>query len=111
MSYYKIPITTAPNATYTFRVALKGDTINKDIRIFLRYLDLYDLWMMDVYDDGQNKLLVAGIPLVPGVNMLGQHEYSDVGEAYIINAKNSDKMQPDNIGLGADYILVWGDAS
>lgn len=109
--YYKIPINTAPGASYGFRISLKGNTINLDVRIILHYLDMYDFWTMDVYNDLTKEPLVLNVPLVMGLNLLGQYEYLDVGEAYILNDKNSDLMHPDNVTLGNDFILVWGDAS
>lgn len=109
MSFYKIPINNAPNASYTFRISMQGDTVNRDIRIELHYLDLYDEWLMDVYDDATKKLLVLGIPLVCGIDLLGQYRYLGIGSAYILKVRNTDLMHPDNLCLGRDFVLVWGD--
>ena len=111
MSYCKIPITTSPNATYRFRISLKGNEVNQDIIIKLRYLDLYEVWTMDVYKDSLGDLVLCGAPLVCGTNILGQYEHLDIGEAYIVQAKADDLMHPDNRTLGNDFVLVWGDAS
>lgn len=109
MSYYRIPINNAPNSEYAFRISMRNNTVNLDIRVKMRYMDIYDVWLMDVYDDRAGKLLVAGIPVVLGTNLLGQYTYLNIGEAYILNVKNSPLMHPNNKTLGSDFILVWGD--
>ena len=109
MSFYKIPINNAPNAKYSFRISLHGNTENRDLCIKLRYLDIYDVWMMDVYDDATKEILIRDIPMVPGTDLLGQYSHLNIGSAYILNVKNSDLMQPDNSSLGVDFVLVWGD--
>lgn len=109
MSFYKIPINNAPNASYSFRISLQNNTVNRDLRIKLRYLDFYDVWMMDVYDDSTKKVLVVDIPMVPGTDLLGQYQYLGIGSAFLLNVRNSALMQPDNKSLGVDFILAWGD--
>ena len=114
MSYYEIPLTCAPNCTRSFTLTLAGDDGEKKnikLELRLRYLDRYDIWLGDVRNLATDELLVAGVPMVPGVNILGQAGYLGVGEAYIVKTLPTDLEQPDNKTLGATFVLIWGDRS
>lgn len=111
MAYSKIPITCQPYSTQTFKLTLDGGSRNVNIKLQLRYHDLFDLWTAAITDNSTGKLLVDMMPLVCGVNLLGQYRHLRIGEAYIIPATDTDLMMPDNQTLGSTFILVWGDAS
>ncbi len=111
MSYVTIPLDNTPYSVQTFTVSLKGGAVNIDILLKLRYLDQYGFWLADIYDAGTEKPLVCGVPLVPGVNLLGQYAYLDIGEAYIEAATDTDLEQPDNKTLGSTFLLIWGDST
>ncbi len=111
MSYCKIPLTCQPFSTQTFKLTLEGGARNINVKLCLRYNDLYDLWTAAVYDNSTGELLIDTMPLVCGVNLLGQFTHLEMGEAYIVPATDTDLMQPDNTTLGSTFILVWGDAS
>lgn len=111
MAYCKIPITCQPYSKQTFKLTLEGGKRNINIKLELRYHDLCDLWTAAITDNSTGKLLVDMLPLVCGVNLLGQYRHLEIGEAYIIPATDTDLMMPDNQTLGSTFILVWGDAS
>lgn len=114
MSYYEIPLTCAPNCTRSFTITLAGgdgEKVNKKLQLRLRYLDRYDVWLGDVTDLATDAILVAGVPMVPGVNLLGQLGYFGAGEAYIEPVLPTDLEQPDNKTLGQTFVLIWGDSS
>ena len=113
MSYAEIPLTCAPDSYQSFKVTLAGDDgkVNKSLELRLRYLDRYDLWLADVSDLATSAVLCAGVPLVLGVNIMGQMGYLGAGEAYILQEYPSDLQHPDNKTLGKTFVLIWGDAS
>ena len=67
-------------------------------------------WTADVIDNETSTELISGMPLVPGINLLGQYEYLNIGSAYIMATEPTDLQQPDNYTLGGTWVLVWGDS-
>lgn len=108
MSYSEIPLNTSPFSEQTFKLTLGKKNIN--ILLKLRYHDLYDLWHADIIDNASGQELLVGMPVVPGVNLLGQFEYLGIGEAYIVAATPTSLQQPDNETLGTTWRLIWGEA-
>lgn len=51
------------------------------------------------------------LPLVCGIDLLGQFRYLDIGRAYVVKNEASELQHPDNTTLGSTFILVWGDDS
>ncbi len=111
MAYCKIPLTCQPFSTQTFKLTLAGGERNINVKLTLRYHDLYDTWTAAVTDNSTGELLIDMLPLVCGIDLLGQYKYLELGEAYIIAATDTTLMMPDNTTLGSTFILVWGDAS
>ncbi len=111
MSYCKIPLTCQPFSTQTFKLTLEGGARNINVKLELRYHDLYDTWTAAVTDNSTGELLIDMMPLVCGVNLLGQFKHLELGEAYIVPATDTTLMMPDNTTLGSTFVLVWGDAS
>lgn len=109
MSYYEIPLTTTAFSQTAFKLTLGNDR-NINILLKLRYYDLYSLWVADVVDNSTGEELITAMPLVPGVDLLGQYEYLDIGSAYIIAAEPTSLQQPDNETLGSTWLLAWGEA-
>lgn len=107
MSYYEIPLTSTPYAQYTFKLTLGKKNIN--ILLKLRYYDLYELWVADVCDNSSGDTLINGLPLVPGIDLLGQYSYLDIGSAYVVSIEPTTQEQPDSETLGSKWLLVWGD--
>lgn len=111
MAFCKIPLTCAPYSTQTFRLTLDGGKKNINIKLDLRYQDLYDVWVAAITDNSTGELLIDLMPLVCGVDLLGQYKHLDLGKAYIVPVTDTDLMMPDNVTLGSTFILVWGDDS
>ena len=106
MSYNVIPLTNAPDSTQDFKITI-GDE-NKHIKLVLRYLDRFDVWIADIIDYPTDIPLVNCVPFVTGENFLAQYRYLGIGEAYIVNQYPTDLMHPDNKTLGNTFLLVWG---
>ena len=104
---YTVPLTTSPNQSFTCTIPIDGKSIT--FNFFLRYNTQAKYWIMELYDT-KNNTIVVSIPLICGLNLLGQYSYLRIGSACIIKVDTtltSDK--PDEKNLGTDFILVWSD--
>lgn len=113
MTYARIPLTTAPNQTLNCKVTVGGKNIS--LRLFLRYLDVYEYWVMDIIDQTTGVAILTALPLVPGnypaANILDSYEYLGLGNAYLLKASDTSQEYPDNTTLGNIWVLAWGDDS
>lgn len=111
MSYAEIPLTCAADSYQNFKITLgTGDEKrNVQLELRLRYLDRYDIWLADVSNLATGAVLAAGLPLVLGVDLMGQIGYKDAGEVYVVQTLPTDLEHPDNKTLGRTFRLVWGD--
>ena len=97
MAYCRIPLTCQTQSVQTFKLTLEGGKRNINIKLVLRYMDLYDTWIAAIYDNSTGDLLVD--------------KHLSIGEAYIVPISDTLIMQPDNKTLGTTFVLIWGDAS
>ena len=97
MTIYKIPLI---NTNQKFNVSL-GSTTYK-----LQIIYRGSQWFLDVMDTSENYL-IAGIPMVMGDNLLGQHQHIIKGGLYVGN-NNEDEAQSFN-DLGRNINLYWSD--
>lgn len=68
-------------------------TLNRvDYRWKLYWLVPAQCWVVDIYDQEENKLL-CGIPLITGTDILGQFVYVLEGNLVVI----SDQLPPDTV--------------
>jgi hypothetical protein len=106
MSLQVIPVNSAPGQTFNVAVSINGA-----VQIFfitLTFNEVAAYWVMSISDANQN-LLVQGIPLVTGLNLLRQYQYLEIGSIYLINTTGVDIDYPNNTDLGSDFVLAWGD--
>ncbi|WP_297428632.1 hypothetical protein [Clostridium sp.] len=107
MSYYKIPLTSNPNQTFTSTIPIDGKAIK--FNFFLRYNTEADYWVLDVYDANKNSLIVS-LNLVCGLNLLEQYSYLKIGSAYLVKSDTSMVGDsPNEYNLGENFVLLWGD--
>lgn len=103
----QIPITPAQNQSLA--INLNGT----DYRLRLMWNDEANdgsgTWMMDI-GDGQGVPIVCGIPLVAGVNLLGQYEYLQIGRggAMFLFGVNHSTESPTFYNLGSEWQLYFG---
>jgi hypothetical protein len=106
MSLQVIPINSAPGQTFNVAVSINGAVYT--FFVILAFNEVAAYWIMSISDANQN-LLVQGIPLVTGLNLLRQYQYLGIGSIYLINTTGVDIDYPNNNDLGSDFHLVWGD--
>jgi hypothetical protein len=106
MADYTIPLT-AEDQTLT--VSLAG----VEYQLTVRWLDADEGgWVLDVaYPDGGDVLL-AGIPLVTGVDLLAPYDYLGIGGGLVAWADDND-LPPtvDNLGDGCDLVFLTSEAA
>lgn len=113
MTYVRIPLTTSANQTLNCKITVGSQNIS--LRLFLRYLDEYSYWVMDIINPSTGSAILTALPLVPGnypaANILGDYEYLGLGKAYLLKASDTSQEYPDNNTLGSIWVLAWGDDS
>src|SRR5262245_56287224 len=102
MTAYTIPFSGLPES---FLISIVGVTYSFSIR----FNDRCPAWVLDISDVG-GSLLVGGIPLVTGVNLLAQYGYLNFGFALIvqsIDVINEESVVP--LQDIVDRAPGWGD--
>ena len=91
----QIPVVDAPNQRLSVAIG------NKDIVLDLKYNTSFDYWIMDVWN--RKKLLVAGIKLVLGVDLLYRYNLN-IGSITLLHITSKHEVKEPN-----RYNLVNGD--
>ena len=102
---YTIPLTTDPNNSFQCALTLNGTAYT--LGFFLSYNTIAGYWEMTISNALTDTVLISGIPLLTGCNLLGQFEYMGLGSAYIINSDNNSNDSPDDTNLGTSFVLEW----
>ena len=100
MNFYEVPLTADPQ---TFGITLGGT----EYRLTLLYRNCDGGgWVLDVADAAGNPM-VGGIPLVTGVDLLGQFKYLGFsGSLFVQGSANPDDVPTfDDLGVGSH--LFW----
>jgi hypothetical protein len=105
MAYLELPVT-ADLAYQSFSMQLDGAVYT----IRLRYNSRAGHWAMDLAG-ADGGLLVAGIALRLGVDLLSQHQGATVppGRLFIMNFVDP-YQEPDRQSLGRDVALIYQEA-
>lgn len=137
MGLQQIPISNAPNQSFTVQLQVDGAPLSLNLTI--SYDTMAGYWIMSI-SDINNNLLIDSIPMLcggyPAANLLQQQKYLAIGSAFIINVANSTPTGGSAIGygqggygqgpyggesgqggedwpndqnLGTSFILFWGD--
>ena len=111
MAQQIVPLTPAPNQTFTITLSVDGQPLT--LTLSFSYNEIAQYWVMAVADQNGNPL-VSNIPLVtgnnPACNILAQFAYLEIGSAFVINQSGTNAVNyPNNLDLGTDFVLIWGD--
>jgi hypothetical protein len=100
MTAYEIPLSAKPQ---TFSIALGGVTY----KMTLRWNVPAAAWMLDIADATGNPM-VGSIPLVTGVNLLGQYAYLGFAGQLVVQTDHDPDAVPtfDNIGTTGHLYFV-----
>lgn len=110
---YKIPLTTAPNQTFTCNIPINNENIR--FRFFLSYNEQAQYWLMTLTRVSDNKELLTNIPLIVSksrfMDLFCQLDYMKIGFCIISPVDEDQKSMPDDTDLGTNYLMIWGDNS
>lgn len=99
-NYYEVPVTPVPQR---MAITLAGKPWN----LGLYWNDISGKWIFDLSDQDKNPVL-SGIPVVAGVDLLGQFEYLGIGGSLVVQTDADPYQDPtyENFGTGSRLIFV-----
>lgn len=100
MSSYEVPLSANPQL---FSISLGG----AQYQINLQWNRFSQAWIIDISDSNKN-LLVGGIPLVTGCDLLEQYAYLEIGGSLFVQTDNNALEMPtfDNLGVNSHLYFV-----
>lgn len=111
MSQQIIPLTQAPNQTFTVQLSVDGNPLTLGLQ--LNYSAMAGWWQLQV-SDVQSNVLLASVPLItgyyPAANILAQYGYLAIGSAYVLNTGNTANDYPGEASL-SQFSLLWSDTA
>lgn len=104
MTVVQIPLAPAP-------ARMSVDLAGVTYRLRFTYNDAQDgCWVLDI-GDAEGALLVAGIPLVTGIDLLAQHAHLDFGGGlYLVTDRGAGEV-PGYADLGVTARLFFAEAA
>ena len=109
MSNQIIPLTTAPNQTFTVQLTVDGNPLT--LNLTLSYSAMAGWWQLGIAN-AQNTELIASVPLITGwypcANLLAQYGYLQIGSAFLLNTGASLNDYPGLNDLPS-FSLLWSD--
>lgn len=103
MTVYEIPLTATPQR---FTVIL-GE---RELAITLRWKDVHEGgWSLDIRDKVKDEPLIGGVPLVAGVDLLGQYKYLGIPAKMFIDGDGMRDPTKDNLGTVVKLYVAMDD--
>lgn len=99
MSTFEIPFTAEPQ---TFVVSLAGVAR----RITIRWSDAESVWVLSLATPEGEEIL-SGVPLVAGVDLLGQHSHLNLGGSLYAQSLSNPNRNPGEEDLGSDGLVFF----
>lgn len=101
MSLQVIPLSSAPNQSFTAQLNVDGSPLTLNITV--RYNQMASYWVLSI-SDVNNNLLIDSVPMItgsyPAANLLEQQKYLGIGSWYIVNVSNLIPVQSSSQGYG-----------
>lgn len=102
MTYYIIPLTPEPQS---FGITLAG----RELRLTVRWLNVTEGgWVLDISEPENAVLVVCGIPLVAGDDLLGPYAYLELGGGLWLDSDIPPTLE--NLGENVQLCFVTEDA-
>ncbi len=102
-AYYTIPLTPEPQS---FGIALAG----REYRLRVRWFEAVESgWHLDILSQDGAAVILAGLPLVTGCDLLEQHGHLEIGGGLRIDAALPPTL--DDLGAGVDLVFVVEDGA
>ena len=96
---YEIPTSPTPQ---TFSITLSG----VQYQCALRWNTASSCWTLDL-SDANGNLILGSIPVIPGVNLLEQFDYLELGGALVASTDYDPNAVPTFDNLGSTGHLYW----
>lgn len=96
---YEIPLTPQPQL---FNIQLAGKTYF----LTLRWNVSGDYWVLDIADQDRAPLL-QGLPVITGLDLLGQYGFMDFGGMLIAQTDSDPDVVPTYANLGSESHLYF----
>lgn len=90
---YIIPLT--PGENQEFDIPLNGVTYH----LKFRWSNAQQCWSMDI-EDSQRNLILPGVPLITGCDLLEQFDYLGLKGAFVVQSTNNPDLVPSFSTLG-----------
>lgn len=100
MPVFKIPVQSAQ--AQSFSIQLAGIVYN----MTLKWNTQNGSWVLDIYDQS-NDLIIGGIPLITGADLLEQYAYLGLGGSLVAQTDNDVGIVPTFESLGAAANLYF----
>ena len=97
--YYEVPLTAKPQ---TFQIQL----LDKVWILRVSWNHMVSLWQLDIYD-AEQVLVLGSIPIVTGVDLVGQHQHLGFGGSLVVQSDNEPYRIPDLATLGGNSRLIF----
>jgi hypothetical protein len=96
---YEIPLLSAPQS---LSISLAGVAYN----LVVRWNDPAQAWVLDI-SDANNNLLIGGIAMTTGVDLLGQYQYLGFGGSLYVQSDFDTLAEPTYYNLGSTAHLYF----
>jgi hypothetical protein len=97
-----VPITNDPNQLFSC-VVPNGST-NLNMGFYITWNGIANYWMMTIYLNAIE--LISNLPMV-NINLLGQYQYLNIGQAYIVPLTKIAESYPGINDWSTNFILAW----
>ncbi|MCL1939532.1 MAG: hypothetical protein FWG04_02590 [Desulfovibrionaceae bacterium] len=95
---YTIPLNPAPQS---FGITLAG----KEYRLTVRWFDAPEAgWVLDIEEPDRAALIVMGIPLVAGCDLLEQYSYMEFGGELWVEGELPPTLE--NLGVETELVFI-----
>lgn len=100
MNYYEVPLTPLPQKIGIILAA-------KPWNLGIYWNDFSSKWILDISDQNDVPVL-SGLPVVAGVDLLGQHQHLGFGGSLVVQTDSNPYKDPSytDFGLGSRLIFV-----
>lgn len=105
LQYYELPLTPIPQ---TFSMFMNGVVWN----ITLRWSPISELWIID-FADSKGAPVLMGVPVVGGLDLLGQHQHLNFGGSLVAQTDNAPLDPPtfNNLGVTSHLFFIFDDGT
>jgi predicted Zn-dependent protease with MMP-like domain len=108
MALQKLELTNDYNQRTSVSVEVNGELI--DLEMFLEYNRMAGYWVVSIKDVKKDEIVISSMPLVLGINLLGQYGYLELGSSGILNTDSN--ISPDDLNdtnFGTTFWWCWDD--